>query len=354
MKKNIHKLLSAVLATSLLAFTVACGSSNQSSGQSGETKKETSAEQQGGEEIVIKFGHHLPDTHSLGEQVLKFADLVNQKSNGKIKVEVYSNGQLGDQRDLLEGLKLGTVDMSLGDTGVVANYYPEIGILDLPYIFDGMEHSKAALNGPLGEKLKQGILEKAGFRTLGIEALSYRSTVLAKKEVNSFEDFSGLKLRTLQAPQIVETFKSFGVQPVAVPTGEAFSAMQTGVVDGMESNPEFLQSIKVWEVGKYFVDTKHNLTHETINISEQFYQKLPDDAKKIIEESVKEVVEWYHDYAIQKDEEARKALQDNGITFLNVDIEPFKKAALPTTEKFIKDNHLEELAKLIEEAKGKK
>ena len=355
MKKSMSKTIGCVFTSSMLALTVGCGNSTETgqSNTAGSSNPEAKESAASDKPIVIKFGHHLADSHSLSEQVVKFADLVKEKSGGQMTVEIFSNGQIGDQRDLLEGLKLGTVNMSMGDAGLVSNYYPAMGILDLPYIFDSMEHAKAALDGEAGKKLKEGVLEVAGFRTLVIEPQSYRHVILGKKEISSFDEFNGLKLRTLQAPQIVETFKSFGSQPVALPTGEAFSAMQTGVVDGLESNAEFLQSIKIWEVGNYMVKTQHNLTNETFNISEQFYQSLSDEQKKIIEDSLQETVDWYFDYTQQKEEEAFKALADNGIKTIDIDVEHFKKTAIPTAEKFVKDNGLEELYQLIQDAKGK-
>ncbi|MEW9674094.1 TRAP transporter substrate-binding protein [Ammoniphilus sp. 3BR4] len=352
--KKFKKVLSyVVLSSALAAVATGCGSSSPSTNEPTASSNQEAAKENTGEKITIKFGHHLSENHSLHEQVVKFGEIVSQKTNGQVQVEIYSNGQLGDQRDLLEGLKLGTVDMALGDSGVVANYYPQLGVLDLPYLFKDVDHSIRALDGELGGKLKEGILQTAGFRTLAIEPTAYRSVVLAKDTVKSIEDFKGLSVRTLQAPQIIETFNSFGAQPVAMPSGEAFTGMQTGAVDGMESNPEFLKSIKVWEAGKYYVDTTHSLTHETINISEQFYSKLPDDVKKAVEESVNETVVWFHDYTKQVDIDSRKALQDNGMTFVEFDLEPFKQAAVPVSEKLVKDNGWDEFYQLVKDAEGK-
>lgn len=357
MKKSMFKALSTLFVIALLALMTACGggsekpsdSGNDSSNDSGSTGGEA-----GGldEKIVIKFGHHLADVHSLGQQVTKFAELVDEKSNGMIEIDVYSNGQLGDQRELLEGLQMGTVDMSLGDTGVVANYATDVGVLDLPYIYDDIYHTKRALDGELGDKLKEAILEDAGIRTLVIEPVAYRDTALVEsKKVESYDDFKGLKLRTLEAPQIVDAFKEFGVQPVALPTGEALSSMQTGVVDGLESNAEFLATISIWEIAKYWVETRHNMTQETINISEKLWQELPQEAQDIIVEALDESGEWYFDLAIQMNEEAVETFLENGMEIIDMDITPFMEAAQPTVDKFVKDNGLEEYMELIDNAR---
>ncbi|WP_085524476.1 TRAP transporter substrate-binding protein [Tuberibacillus sp. Marseille-P3662] len=338
---KIKGLLLGFLIFSLLTFTSGCGSSSSSVSQSGEEK------------ITIRFAYHLKDSFSLGKQVSRFEKLVEKKSDGKVEVKVYSNGQLGDQKALLDGLQQGTVDMSLGDAGVVANFYPKIGILDLPYVFKSIEHAKAAVSGALGDNLKKGISEQTDFITLGIEPLSYRSTVLNEK-VQSFQDFSGSKIRTLPSPIIVNTFKSFGVQPASLSTGEAFSAMETGTVDGMESNPEFLKSINAWEVADYFVDTRHNLTFETINISKNFYNNLPDKVQKIIKQSINETMDWFNKNSINFDKKSRKALKEHGVEFLDINIEPFKKAAKPAVKKYIKENDLQKMYKLIQDAAKEK
>lgn len=356
MKKFTFKGLSTMFVIALLSLMTACGGGTGEQADAGNTGDSSSGgEASGGlnEKIVIKFGHHLADNHSLGEQVTYFAELVDEKSNGMIEIDVYSNGQLGDQRALLEGLQMGTVDMSLGDTAVMANLATDVGVLDLPYVFDSIEHAKKALlDGELGEKLKEAILEQTGIRTLVIEPLAYRGTVLAEgKKVESFEDFAGLKLRTLDAPQIVDTFTAFGVQPVALPTGEALSAMQTGVVDGLESNAEFLATISIWEVGKYWIDTQHNLTSQTINISDKVFNELPEEARNIIVEALNETVDWFLDHTVQRTEESLDRFLAEGMEFIEMDITPFKETAAPVVDKFVKDNGFEEYIQLIDNAR---
>jgi TRAP-type transport system periplasmic protein len=345
MKKLTKGSLISVCLSSLLLLA-ACSSGGNNAEKTSTADKTYS----------LKFGHHLSEDHSLSKQVVEFQKLVEEKTDGKVKVDIYPAGQLGQQKDLLEGLRMGTVDMTLVDTGVLANFYKPLGLLDSPYLFDTVDQSISALSGELSQKFIDGIYDETQINVLSLYPAAFRTTVLtekAVKDINSlaFEDFSGLKLRTLESPSVIETFKSFGVTPVAIPSGEVYSALQTHVVEGVESNPEFLRTIKIDEVAKYIADTKHVLVHQAIAISDSKLNSLPEEYQTAVKEAVTESTKWYLDQAVEIDTNARKALEESGMEIKELDLTKFKEAALPYTDKFVKDNSLEDFYKLIEEAK---
>ncbi|WP_209123408.1 TRAP transporter substrate-binding protein [Alkalihalobacillus sp. BA299] len=351
--KKASKLLSIFLITCFVLLLAACGGGNAENASNGtDTSNEGSTESEEKETYTLKFGHHLADAHSLSKQVVEFKRIVEEKTDGQVQIEIYPAGQLGQQKDLLEGLKMGTVDMTLVDTGVLANFYKPMALLDAPYLFDNLDQSVNALQGELGDKLMKGTLEEAQIRALALYPASFRSTVLTEKSVDSpdsfqLSDIAGKKIRTLDSPSVIETFKSFGAVPVSMPSGEVYSGLQTHVVEGVESNPEFLRTIKIDEVGKYIVDTKHVLVHQAIGISDKKYNELPDDLRTALDEALAESVEWYSSQAVEIDEKARQALVEAGMEIIELDLAPFKEAASPYTEKFVADNNLEELYELI-------
>jgi TRAP-type transport system periplasmic protein len=300
--------------------------------------------------ITLKLAHHLTPDHCLNVQAQKFAEILSKKTNGRVKIDIYPNGQLGGQRDLLEAMKIGTMDMSISDTGLLANYDISAGILDLPYIFKDTQHVKKSMAGPAGQMIKDKILKSSGIRPLTIVGVAFRGTLLSKKTINSIEDFKGVKVRTPESPVLVQTFKSFGANPTPIPSGEAYTAIQTGVVDGMEGNPEFLNSIKIYEVAKLWTETEHNMTCDSLNISEKVLKGLPEDIQKAIIESANESVDFFYDYSGKIDETNRKDLASKGVTFNKINLEPYKKATFPMIEKFIKDNNAQELYDLIKKA----
>lgn len=337
----MKKIILSVLLFTALFLLGACGSSSNSGGSGSSSEK-----------IVLKFGHHLAETHTLGKQVELFAQKIAEKTDGRITVDVYANGQIGDQRDLIEGLKIGTVDMSLGDTAVVSNYYTPLGILDLPQMFDSMEEGMEIVSGELGDVFKEEIEQQIGIKTLVIEPVGYRFTVLGKEtKVSSLDDFNGLKLRTLESPQIVGTFKELGVQTVALPTGEALSAMETGVVDGLESNAEFLSTISIWDLGKYIVETNHNLTFETINISKATWEKLSAEDQKLIVETLDESVDAYFQDALAANVSARELMEEKGMETLDIDVSKMDSISEKVTEEYVKANTLEKYHDIIKKAK---
>lgn len=341
----MKKLILSVFLVGVLVVLGACGSNS-------DTKVTTSAPGSSSESIVLKFGHHLAENHTLGQQAELFAKLIEEKTDGRISVDVYANGQIGDQRDLIEGLKIGTVDMSLGDTAVVSNYYTPLGILDLPQMFGSMEEGMEIVQGELGDVIKEEIEQEIGIKTLVIEPVGYRFTVLGKgKNVGSLDEFNGLKLRTLESPQIVETFKELGVQTVALPTGEALSAMETGVVDGMESNAEFLSTINIWDLGKYIVETNHNLTFETINISKATWEKLSAEDQKLIEETIDETIDVYFEESLKMNVEARELMEEKGMETLDVDVSEMNGISEKVTEDYVKANNLQKYYEIIKKAK---
>jgi TRAP-type transport system periplasmic protein len=345
MKKVKRGSFVSILAI-LIILLVACSGGN-SSEKTSTTDQKT---------YTIKLGHHLAEEHSLSKQVVEFQKLVEEKTDGKVKVDIYPAGQLGQQKDLLEGLRMGTVDMTLVDTGVLANFYKPLALLDSPYLFDTVDQSIEALSGELSQKYMDAIYDETQIKVLSLYPAAFRTTVLtekAVKDINSlgFEDFSGLKLRTLESPSVIETFKSFGVTPVAIPSGEVYSALQTHVVEGVESNPEFLRTIKIDEVAKYIADTKHVLVHQAIAISDKKFKELPEEFQKAVTEAVEESTKWYLDQAVEIDTNARQALTESGMEIKELDLTKFKEAAMPYTEKFVKDNSLEDYYQLIEAVK---
>jgi len=358
MKSKLWKVCSIVLAFSLLLLVAACGNSdNQGSSGSGTDSGNNGGQQASSEfePYTLKFGHHLAEDHILHKQVQKFAEILAEKTGGQVKVDIYPAGQLGQQKDLLEGLQLGTVDMTLVDTGVFANFYEPLAILDAPYLFDSVDQSVKALAGELGTKLKDGVYEKTGIRVLSFEPAAYRITVLvedAVKDPNSFtlQDFKGLKIRTLDSPSVIKTFERFGAQPVSIPSGEVYTALQTHVVQGVESNPEFLRSIKIYEVSKYLVDTKHVLVHQAIGISDKTWNKLPENTRNAIQEAMDEATDWHNSVSKDADLNARDALKQAGMVFIEPDLQPFKEAAFPYTEQFVQEKGLQDLYELIKKA----
>lgn len=313
-------------------------------------KKEEKTAKGASDVLNIKIAHHLPADHSLNKHVMKFVEIIGQKSNGKIKADIYPNAQLGGMKDLLEALRMGTMDMTYVDTGVLANYDMKIGILDLPYVFKSPEHVRKAMAGEAGKMLKDGVLKTSGIRVLSIVNSGVRHTLMAKKQIQTIADMKGAKIRTPQAPVMVDTFKAFGANPTAMAFSEVYTAVQTGVIDGLEGIPEFLDQNKMYEVAKMWTETAHNTTCNALCVSEKMFAKYPKSAQDIIMSSIDESVNYFYQVVASVDSEHRKHMADNGVKFLTVDLAPYKAAVAPMVKKFIADNKAEDIFKLVKDA----
>ena len=203
---------------------------------------------------TFKYGHaNVPIYfyHTAGEA---FGQCLEKSTNGALKVKLYPQGQLGGERDITEGLQLGSVDLQASSIGVTGTFIPALRMLNLPFLFKGPKHWMAVMNGPVGQLIlgkarEQG--EQVGLMVLAIAAPDYRLPMNNKRPMRAIEDFKGLKIRTMQVPLHMKAYKSIGASPVPLPFGELYTALQTGVVDGNENGPLTLYGKKFYEVQKY-------------------------------------------------------------------------------------------------------
>lgn len=338
----MKRILAMLLIAMLTFMLVACGGGEN-------TDVADQGEQQ--EVITIRLAHHLPETDSNNQLALKFKENLEAKTDGQVVVEIYPNGQLGGQLELLEALKLGTVEMSMSDTGLLANYEASVGILDMPYVFNSIAHARSVLSGEVGQYFKDKVAETSGIRPLTLEAVAFRNTFLKDVMIESLADFKGVKVRTPNAPSIVSTFEALGANPTAIPSGEAYTAIQTGVVDGMEGNPEFLSSIKIYEVANNWFETQHIMTCTALNISQSVYDQLPEDIQKAIIESAHEALDHFYEYAGNADTEKRAFLEEEGVNFYTLDKEPLRAAVAPLVESFVAEQGIEDIYQQIQDAR---
>ncbi len=334
----------AILLSSCLLVGLLTGCSKKQANEANDGTSSTTR--------VLKMGHHLSDTDGNNQMAQKFAELVEKKTDGRYKIEIYTNGQLGGQKECLESLKTGTLDMSISDTGLLANYVSSIGLLDLPYMFDSREQARKIMDGVIGTEIKEQVAKESGIRPLTIEGVLFRDTLLNNKKALSPADFKGIKIRTPENPVITMTFQAFGATPVAIPSGEVYSAMQTGIVDGLEGNAEFVTLSKYFEVAKTCLKTGHILTNTTMNISEKVWQEISaEDQQKFIEAG-KEALDFFYPLYDKIASDSEQTMKQAGVEFIEVDKDPFKQAVKPAVEDYVQKNNLQDLYQKLKQSKG--
>lgn len=290
------------------------------------------------DKVTIRYADFHAVTTVHWEGVQTFAQLVDEKSNGNIKVETYPAGQLGAQAELIESVKNGTIQMTYGNTPMLSNYIPEFAVMDLPYIFSDYEHIKRVFASDVAAQLNQKLVETTGMRILTWVHSGFRDMLTKDKEINSLEDFKGVKFRSPQAFAYVAMFEALGASPTPLPWNEVYEAVRSGIVDGLETTVEAIVSNSFWEVCKYVIVTNHIYTAETPIINETFWQSLTDEQRGWVQESIDEVSAWQNEKIEKNQEGFYQTMKDNSMTLIYIDREPLIDACSVVWDKFIENN----------------
>ena len=241
-------------------------------------------------EYVIKVGSIVSETHADMLAMNKvFKPQVEKLSNGRIKVELYPNAQLGGDRELCEGVQMGTIQMVVSSTSALAGFDKRIQVLDLPYLFTTRKAAFDAVDGELGKKLNS-YLEKKGFLVLGYQENGFRHVTNSKRPIKSPADLKGLKIRTMENPMHIAFFKELGANPTPMSWGELYTALQQGTVDAQENPYAMIDDGKFYEVQKYVSETGHLFSYEIIIANKKFMEKLPADLRKIVDDAAHRAV----------------------------------------------------------------
>ena len=338
MKKFFALLMSLAMVLSLAA----CGG--------GEATEEGGSGGDGGngETKVLRLSTHLSIDHSTMQMAQKFKELLVEKSGGSLDVEFYTDGQLGGQTENCESLKAGTLDMTIIDTGTLANYNPAAGILDMPYLFSTKEQAIETVSGDIGKDFMDMVTETTGIRPISLQTIAFRSTLLKDTVIETLDDFKGVKVRIPENPSIEACFSALGATPVAIPSGEAYTAVQTGVTNGLEGNMEYIAQMKSYEVANVFNLTEHVMTFTAFCMSDAVYQSLTAEQQTAIDEAAAEAMDYFYDLYEDIEADAKQAMVDAGVSFVEIDKAPLIEACAPALEEFVAENGLEDMYSAIQ------
>ena len=250
-----------------------------------------------------------------------FKQIVEEKTAGKVRVEIYPNNQLGNQRDVVEGIQLGTVQMS-NCASVLAGFVRELNIFELPFLFENRDHFYAVLDSAIGESLRPAF-EKRGFHLLGYFDAGIRHVMTVDKPVNTIGDLKGLKIRTMENPLHLEAFKAFGANPMPMAYGELYTALEQHVIDGAEAANTNYFSKKFYEPAPNWAQVGWIHLIETVIMSRYFYERLPLDYKKIIDETaflmIRKERQWYS----ESENNTLQKLVKEGVKITHPERKPF-------------------------------
>ncbi|MDI1251585.1 TRAP transporter substrate-binding protein [Thermomonas sp.] len=311
---------------------------------------------------VIPFRAHAKQTLHLShifnledlrhKSALAFADEVRTKTNGEVDIVVHPLSQMGGLRDSVEGTRLGTIDLTMADTATIGNWAPALGMWSLPFIFNDYDHAQRVMAGPVGEWRTKEIRSKAGLVALGHAVVGFRVMLTSKRAVNSAADIRQMKLRVPEIPIYVSTFRALGANVTPVPWGEVYSALQAGVVEGVESNPSSFILAKHVEVTKFASRTQHILLDSGLLMNPDRFGALPRDTQAIIAAAAKRhVTDSLSKQQIALETGAWNDLAKWATLNPNPELASFRTAVAPVVEDFSKRNGLGEILAKVGAAK---
>ncbi|MGP1677112.1 MAG: DctP family TRAP transporter solute-binding subunit [Burkholderiales bacterium] len=288
------------------------------------------------QKIIIKIGFVGPDSpqhpYAIGAHLFK--DGVEQGSKGRIEVQLFPNGQLGDEKPMLEGLRFGTLEAAVITNAVVAQIEPAFQVNDLPFLFADAAQAHKVLDGKVGQILAKK-LESKGVLALGFMEGGFRHMLNNERPVTQPEDVKGVKYRVMQNPVYIQMFSSLGGSAVPMAWGETFTAVQQGTIDGLELPLGPTYSSKLFEVTKYLSLTHHTYSMIALLMSKKFYDKLPADLQGVVREAGKTAVGAQRTAAAANDKKLIGLLEEKGMKINSVtDMAPFRNAVKPMYEKF--------------------
>lgn len=249
----------------------------------------------------------------------QFADEIATKTDGRIEISLQGGGALGGDREVIESVQLGTVDLTVPSTSVVVNFAPDFGVFDIPFLFRDFDHADAVLTGPIGQKMLDSLPEK-GLVGLAFGGMGFRQLTNNVRPVKTPEDAGGLKIRTQQNEMHIAVWKELGVLPTPMAIPEVYTALQQGVVDGQENPVGAIMNNRFGEVQKYLSITDHAFTPLVLLMSPAAYDALSDDDKAIFMEAAKNAMKRNREEVETVLKTGVKNLSEQGVA-VNTDVD---------------------------------
>jgi C4-dicarboxylate-binding protein DctP len=265
--------------------------------------------------ITMKFAHGMPpdEEEALHRGVVVFKKMVEQKTAGRVKVDIYPAHQLGKEREQFEGVKLGTIEMCMIAEGPMAGFFSEIMVIGIPYLYANEITAWRSLDGAFGKTLFEEMRKKTSVRALGIGENGFRNFTNRVRPIKSPDDMKGLKIRTMENPAHMAMVKAMGASPTPIAWGEVYMALQQGVVDGQENPVSVIEVAKFNEVQKYLTLDGHVYSILPILINDKFFMSLPPDIQRIIADTTQTIVAVQRGQNVKKVYDGVKSLQDKGM-----------------------------------------
>lgn len=272
----------------------------------------------------LKLGHNVTVDSEVDKGAKKFKELVEEKTNGKVKVEVFPSAQLGSEIDMVENMGLGAIDIVIPGDGAFGSYIPEYQGLVLPFLFNNVEHMDRVYKSDIGEEIDKELQKVVNSRMLAVWHRGARN-LTANKEISSPDGLDGMKLRVPTIPLVVSAWEALGASPTPIDFGELFISLQQKAVDGQENPLDLIYTSNFHEVQSHIMLTEHTYSPWLFLINNDVYESFPDDIKNQFDEAVKEATLYQNQLVKDSQEGYKEKLKEKGMTIVEVDKEVFRQ-----------------------------
>lgn len=323
----------SVLAASAL-FLGACGSDSSSSGE------------EGVESVTWKLGHLADENHIWHKTAEEFASLVEEKTDGSIKINIYPSNSLGGETDTINAISAGTADMVIsGET--LQNWAPKAALMATPYAFRDLEHVQAVVEGEIGQEIADEINEKAGLTPLYYHTRAPRNLTSTEK-IETPADLAGFSMRVPNVPLFLNAWEAAGAKPQVMDFNEVFTGIQQGVIDGQENPVDLIQSGALYEVQNFVNRTEHVYSWIYVLVGNKQWEAISDEQRAAVEEAAAEAQAFGEELYTEEISKIEAALEEEGMEFVDVDQDAFREAMIPAVESFLDEEQLDLYNRILE------
>lgn len=336
----LKKVLVFALCFAMLFTLVGCGGNEGGTPTGGETPsgEATSGEAQ---KVKIRIGHTEAENRAIHMAAVEFGKWIEEASNGNITVEVFPNAVIApSDGDMAEAAALGTIEIAYAASHALTNYSDAFGILDMPFLFDTPQNAFAAWDGELGKALNE-TLEGTGLTILGFSYNGARIISNNVRPIHEPADFKGIKMRTMQSPVHIETFRAFGANATPMGFGEIYTGLQQGTVEGQDNAASLVYAQQFYEVQKYLSLTEHNYGTMAFIANKDWYEGLSEENRALVDEGVKKyILDWQRNYELSENDNFIELLKEKGMEVNSITPENHQKfvdAVKPLHEKYAKE-----------------
>jgi tripartite ATP-independent transporter DctP family solute receptor len=284
--------------------------------------------------VTLRLAHVVNEQDGFHIAAVKFQELVAERTEGAVNIELYPNASLGDERTLLEGMQIGTVDMGVITNGPVANFVEEMAVFELPFLFPSPQAAYDVLDGPIGQELLDKLSE-VNLKGLAYAERGFRNLTNSERQVNTPEDMAGLRIRVMENPVYVDTFRALGANAIPMAWTEALTAMQQGTIDGQENPVNVIHSFKLNETQGYMTLSRHTYAPAIFVMGMPVWDKLPEAAQEVLTQAAQEAAEHERQINTEMESEQLADLREAGMQINDTpDMKAFQAAVAPVYEKY--------------------